>query len=123
MKVIDFLPLITEGVNDPGIFKAIFMGGGPGCFDENTLIKTKNGYTKISEVKCGDLVWTINNDGDRVLENVEKVFNYLAENEMIEIILENDEKIICTLDHKIRLKDGSWVEAQNLTQESDILCY
>ena len=30
MKLVNFLPLLTEGVNDPGIFKAVFMGGGPG---------------------------------------------------------------------------------------------
>jgi len=56
MKVTQFLPLLTEGVNDPGIFKVVFMGGGPGCFDENTIIKTEIGYKKISEVKIGEFV-------------------------------------------------------------------
>ncbi len=32
-------------------------------------------------------------------------------------------KIVCTPDHKIKLKDGSWIEAQNLTEKSDILLY
>jgi len=123
MKATKFLPLITEGVNDKGIFKIIFMGGGPGCFDEDTLVKTNDGHKKISDVKCGDLIWTTDNNNNKVLEKVEKIFNYLAKDEMIEIILENDEKIVCTPDHKIRLRDGSWIEAQNLTEESDILCY
>ena len=123
MRLVEFLPLITEGVNDPGIFKAIFMGGGPGCFDEDTLIKTDIGYKKILDVKCGDSIWTIDNNNNRVLERVEKIFSYFAKNEMIEIILENNEKIVCTPDHKIKLKDGSWIEAQNLTEKSDILLY
>ena len=30
MKLKEALRIIDEGVNDPGIFKAIFLAGGPG---------------------------------------------------------------------------------------------
>ena len=115
--------IITEGVYDPGIFKAVFLSGGPGCFDENTLIKTENGYNKISEIVEGENVWTLDKDGKRLLSEVSEVFEYDADKEMVELELESGEVITCTLDHEIRLSNGEWIFAKDLKDGEDVLCY
>lgn len=43
----NYLPFITEGVNDRGIFKAVFLGGGPGSGKDYVLKKTLDGHGLI----------------------------------------------------------------------------
>lgn len=117
MKFKEFLnepKMINESINDKGILHACFMSGQPGCFDENTLIKTNDGYKKIKDVKINELVLTYN---EFTKENewniVEKVFEYLPTKIMMELEFENGEKVICTEDHKFFV-NGNWIEAKNL---------
>ena len=125
LKLMDLISedLLLESVFDKSILKCVFMAGGPGCFDENTLIKTEDGYKKISKIVEGEKVWTLNEDGDQILSEVGEVYEYDADNEMMELELESGEVITCTLDHEIRLSNGEWVMAKDLTDEDDILCY
>ena len=122
IKLKDLIQL-NEGVNDPGIFKAVFLAGGPGCFDENTLIKTETGYTKISEVIKGERVWTLNTKGKSEISEVVELFKYDADTEMVNIELETGETVVCTLDHEIRLSNGNWIMAKDLKDGNDVLCY
>ena len=43
----DFLDFIVEGVHDKGIFKAVFLGGGPGSGKDYVLSKTLDGHGLI----------------------------------------------------------------------------
>jgi intein/homing endonuclease len=114
---------LSEGVYDPSIFKAIFLAGGPGCFTPHTKVKVEEGHKPIKDVKVGDKVWTLSESGEEVLRCVSENFCYPAPSEMVEIQLEDDELIVCTLEHKIRLSDGSWKEAQDLQEGDDVKCF
>lgn len=41
--------------------------------------------------------------------------------EVVKIILDNDEEIICTPDHKFMLRDGSFLEAENLARGTSLM--
>jgi len=106
---------ITEGIEDKGIFKAVFMAGHPGCFDENTFIKTQNGYKLIKNISIGDNIFTFNEDTyNEELKPVENVMEYKSyNNDIIELEFEDGTKVICTEDHKFFV-EGKWIMAKDL---------
>jgi intein/homing endonuclease len=121
MKLLDKINMILdESVNDKYILKLIIMIGSAGCFDKNTLIKTTNGYKKISEVVSGDNVYTIDDNNKIIYEEVIRTFSYTPPKKMIKITLENGENFICTPDHKIRTKSGDWVQAKDLSINEEL---
>jgi len=113
MNIREFL--LNEGINDKGIFKAVFMAGHPGCFDGDTLVKTENGYKKIFNIDIGERVYTFNeNTGEIELKKVLDVLEYIEHPEdILEIIFDNGEKVICTENHEFYI-NGIWVKAKHL---------
>ena len=107
--------MINESVYDKLKFKAVFLAGGPGCFDGDTEVKTENGYVKIKDIKPNDKVWTINEDtGEKELKPVIELFVYDTIGEdMVEVEFDNGEKVICTASHKF-LIDGEWIRADSI---------
>ena len=59
----DFLDFLTEGVHDKGIFKAVFLGGGPGSGKDYVLSKTLDGHglTEINSDKALEFLMDKNN--------------------------------------------------------------
>ena len=110
-----------------------------GCLDKDTKIKTSigeitlsdifeaNGYTieEISQMQntflpVREKIWVYNEKNE--LELISQLFvNGVAE-EMIEFELDGT-TVRCTLNHKFLTSNRGWVEAQNLTEEDDILSY
>jgi hypothetical protein len=41
--------------------------------------------------------------------------------QVVEVTLDNDQKIVCTPDHRFIMRDGSEVEAQHLTKDSSVM--
>ncbi|MFA5485397.1 MAG: Hint domain-containing protein [Candidatus Pacearchaeota archaeon] len=107
--------ILSEGINDKGIFKSMFMAGHPGCFDENTLIKTENGYKRISDISINENIFTLNEKTNEIeLKPVLDVFVYDDHQEdILEITFDNGETIICTENHQFFV-DGKWVKAKDL---------
>ena len=64
--------------------------------------------------------YTIKNNGDIGVELIRNPRKTKKNAEVIKVILDNNEELICTPDHKFMLADGSYKEAQNL-QKSDSL--
>jgi len=74
------------------------MPNNPGCFDENTKIKLKNGYKKFRELKVNDVL----RDGAKVTA----FFKISSKNmEMYKI-----NKLIVSGTHKIYYKEKGWVD-------------
>jgi hypothetical protein len=92
------------------------------CFVGNTKISTEHGYKEIQEIKCGDKVWSVNEEtNERELKEVKKVFeNRSISKELIEIELENGKSINCTPNHLLFTKNRGWVKAGELTLEDDL---
>jgi len=104
------------------------------CFTGDTLINTKEGYTKIEDIKMGDLVLTSDGEYHSVIE---KLTTFSDNKKLIDIETDNGKNTV-TEDHLfLVIKDGSmienieskfkngtlspeWIEAKNIT-ENDIL--
>jgi len=98
-------------------------GGGAFCFSYDTLIKTENGYKIISEINIEDNVYTINEKTKNIeLKKVFNIFEKSKENsyELLELELENGEKIKITENHEVMLTSGEWIKAKYLKENDDI---
>lgn len=98
------------------------------CFTEDTKIRLVDGTSKtfkeLEEIwnKEQKSFWVYSRDGNN------KIIPTLAENprktqkinELIEITLDNNKIIKCTLNHKFRLKDGSYKEAKDLEKTDSL---
>lgn len=98
----------------------IFVGPGRGCFSSDCEVGTKEGLKQISDVCKGDYV--LCHDGE--YHEVSHIHEYEVDEDMIEIIMDDDRRIFCTMDHEIRvIRDGEerWVPACFLTKEDEIV--
>jgi hypothetical protein len=73
----DFEELLTEGVHDKSIFKAVFLGGGPGSGKDYVLDRTLSGQglTEINSDKALEFLMDKNNLDMRMPDNEEKARN------------------------------------------------
>lgn len=87
--------------------------GGTSCFDGNTLVVTKEGTKKISDIKIGDVVKSLSMwDGKPEWKAVKDVFRYENQKNTVKVLLKNGESIVCTDDHKFWFpKNGKAHEA------------
>ncbi|MFH1656662.1 MAG: DNA gyrase subunit A [Candidatus Nealsonbacteria bacterium] len=96
--------------------------GNFGCFTKDTKVKLTDGRSLtfgqlIKEYKQGKKNYTFTfNSQDKIIEIAEiKKPRLTRKNEkLIEVILDNEKKIRCTLNHKFMLRNGTYREAQNL---------
>lgn len=73
-----------------------------GCHDTNTKVVTKDGVKKYTEIKEGDLVYTINeNTKDLEFKSVRKIFEYDYEDDLIEL---KNGGLLITPNHKVIYK-------------------
>ena len=93
------------------------------CFHPETLVVTKRGNVCIKDVMAGDEVRSF----DEVTHQFKwcKVTSQVktpsASKPKVEVLLDNGEKILCTADHQWLTSNRSWVEAQHLTPEDDLV--
>lgn len=99
-----------------------------GCFFSNTKIKLADGRNLsfkelIKEDSKGkkNYCYTIKEDGSIGLELIANPRKTKSKAEVIKVILDNDEKIICTPDHKFMLRDGSYCLARDLEPEDSLM--
>ncbi|MBI4653098.1 DNA topoisomerase (ATP-hydrolyzing) subunit B [Candidatus Kuenenbacteria bacterium] len=99
-----------------------------GCFDGNTKIALADGRNLnfkelIKEDKKGkkNYCYTINYNGNIEIDLIKNPRMTKKNTEVIKIILDNDEEIICTLDHKFMLRDGSYKIAKDLKKKNSLM--
>ena len=91
------------------------------CFSGKTKIALANGTTvtfldMIERAKAGERFfgYSVSKEGKIAVSELVQP-RKIGTEKVIEVVLDNDEVIRCTPDHKFILNDGSHVEAQNLT--------
>ena len=99
-----------------------------GCFSGDTKIALANGKflsfkELIEENKKGikNYCYTIKSDGEigiSLIKNPRRTRNNV---EVVKIILDNNEEIICTPDHRFMLRDGSYKEAKDLISRDSLM--
>lgn len=94
------------------------------CLAQGTKITMPGELRNIEDVKIGDYVYCYDDSGKLCLSRVMDVLDNGIK-ECIKVTWKSTGKhdegsIICTPDHKFRLTDGSWVEAQELVKNDRI---
>jgi len=113
-------------VDSPRSFDEILYVLMNGCFHPNTLIKTKTGDVKISELTTEHEVMSYDID--------KKQFEYIKplwivptphsiEKEKVELEFEDGTKVLCTTDHEFYTTNRGWVRADELSEEDDVKNY
>lgn len=91
------------------------------CLDEDTEIVTIDGIFKIKDLLNKDIrVKTLDNSLNIVESNTCTIQQTAISQEAIEITLENGSIIKCTPEHKLMLIDGTYKEAQYLTENDEL---
>jgi hypothetical protein len=95
----------------------VFLAGGAGCFDGNTLVKTESGYKAIKDIQINEMVYTKNEENDEVeLKRVKDLIEYSVEDQsedILELTFENGETVVCTENHLFFTRD-EWIAAKDL---------
>ncbi|MBU3906959.1 MAG: DNA topoisomerase (ATP-hydrolyzing) subunit B [Nanoarchaeota archaeon] len=99
-----------------------------GCFSGETKIALTDGRSLsfielIKEQEDGkeNFCYTIKNDGSIGIEKIENPRKTKENAEIVKIVLDNNEEIICTPNHKFMLRDGNYKEAKDLTKENSLM--
>jgi len=99
-----------------------------GCFSENTKIALADGRNLnfkelIRENKQGkkNYCYTIKENGNVGIELIRNPRKTKKNVEVIKVILDNDEEIICTPDHKFMLKDSKYIEAKEIKKNMSLM--
>lgn len=93
------------------------------CMHPDTLVKTKTGSKKISEITVEDEVLSYNEE--------KNIFEYIHPSDVtrtptlsdkkIELTLENGEVLKCLETHQFLTKNRGWVQAKDLNEEDDLV--
>ncbi len=99
-----------------------------GCFSMNTEVALADGRDLsfkelVEEHQQGktNFCYTINKNGSIGIEKIENPRITKSNAEVIKVILDNNQEIICTLDHKFMLRDGTYKEAKLLTRNDSLM--
>ena len=97
-----------------------------GCFHPDTLIKTKTGDVKISELTTEHEVMSYDID-NKQFEFINPLWvvptPHSIEKEKVELEFEDGTKILCTADHEFYTTNRGWVRADELTDDDDVKNY
>ncbi|MBU2575609.1 DNA topoisomerase (ATP-hydrolyzing) subunit B [Patescibacteria group bacterium] len=99
-----------------------------GCFSGDTKVALTDGRNitfkeLIKEHNQGkqNYCYTVKSDGSAGVAPIKHPRITHKNAEVIKVILDTDEEITCTPDHKFMLRDGSYKEARNLTSEDSLM--
>jgi DNA gyrase subunit B len=99
-----------------------------GCFSGDTKVALTDGRNISFEQLVKEhgegkqnYCYTIKDDGSTGIEQIVEPRITKRKTEVIKVILDNDEEIVCTPDHKFMLRDGSYVIAKNLTTKQSLM--
>ncbi|TSC95677.1 MAG: DNA gyrase subunit B [Parcubacteria group bacterium Athens1014_10] len=99
-----------------------------GCFGEDTEVALTDGRNLsfkqlVQEYGEGkkNYCYTIRNDGTIGIGLIENPRRTKIDTEVIKVALDNNKEIICTLDHKFMLRDGTYKMAKDLTVKDSLM--
>jgi len=102
--------------------------GNFGCFTEDTEVQLTDGRklsfkNLIKENKDGkkNYTYTINKSGNISIAEIKNPRLTFKSKEIMKIILDNNEEIKCTLNHKFMLRDGTYKEANKLKSGDSLM--
>lgn len=110
--------------NNPNVMRNFDMVLVDECFSGDSLVSTPNGIKKISNIKRGDLIYSMNDDGTFIDDVVNDVYINLdksKDSKMLELEFDNGMKIKVTENHEFFTENHGKVKASELTHHHDVL--
>lgn len=107
-------------------YTAIIHKSGGGCFDENTVILTKDGGKKISEVKEKDEILCYDFNEEKSMNGV-VIGKYeidVTDKEIVEVEFDDGYIVKCTYDHPFMIMEKGikkWIAAGELTDDMEVI--
>ena len=101
--------------------------GNFGCFTGDTKIKlldgTEKSFAELAELSADEVfhVYSVNADGRIVVGEGRHSRITRQGAELVEVTLDNGERIRCTPDHRFLLRSGVYKEAQSLTPQDSLM--
>ena len=101
--------------------------GNFGCFTGDTQIKLLNGtdksFAELAELPAGEVfyVYSVNADGQIVVGEGRHSRITRKDAALVEVLLDNGERIRCTPDHRFLLWSGVYKEAQHLSPQDSLM--
>ncbi len=101
--------------------------GNFGCFTGDTKIKlldgTEKSFAELAELPAAEVfhVYSVNADGHIVVGEGRHARVTRRDAELVQVTLDNGERIRCTPDHRFLLRTGAYKEAQYLTPQDSLM--
>lgn len=109
------IEIVYGSSNNQIIGRAIF------CLDGETIISTSEGDAKLKDLEGKSIqVYTINESGEKTLSDPCYVQPTIRTDRAYQIELEDGTVLKCTENHQFMLKDGTYKEAKDLTEQDEL---
>ena len=106
---VDISPVVREGYQNLQCYKK--GSPRPICLSGNTLIATPSGSKRVQSIREGEMVWSVDATGSRIVVPVKNVGHTLVPNDhkVVHLLLADDRELFVSPGHK--LADGRAVGA------------
>lgn len=94
------------------------------CLSGDSIIETVDGPARLQDITEPTMVYSRDRAGHLTISKASAAFKTRENARTLRICLQNGDELVCTPDHRIMLRNGTWVEAKDLRPNDslEVLC-